>query len=244
MRCNNITSTAQKSSRKVHHHGEAVRLIPLHGYVIFCRPLAGTYSWWTGQGHCRRILFYYVKRLRKKLISTLSILISFFNLLPTWSPRNRCDCAPLTSPSGFASFKMTPLSCLCFLVGCRVKSSSGGYLKPWTDFLIKFFVPTFTAPNDVKYPPPHVWPRSILVTTPPPITHTLLWLVVVCFFINWWPSTAVGCIFQFPFPESNFHPKWRVIVHPKRFTATKSRKKYLSTPLLLLFFGWLLHWLG
>ena len=70
-RCNNITSTAQKSSRKVHHHGEAVRLIPLHGYVIFCRPLAGTYSWWTGQGHCRRILFYYVKRLRKKLISTL-----------------------------------------------------------------------------------------------------------------------------------------------------------------------------
>ena len=81
-------------ARKEHHHGEAVRLIPLHGYVIFSRPLAGTSSRWTGQGRCRRILFNYVKQLRKKLISKLIYFISFFNLLPTWSPWNRCDRAP------------------------------------------------------------------------------------------------------------------------------------------------------
>ncbi len=72
----------EDSSQKEHHHGEAVRLIPLHRYDIFSLPLAGTSSRWTGQRQCRRILFNYVNRLRKELINTLIYLISFFNCSP------------------------------------------------------------------------------------------------------------------------------------------------------------------
>ncbi len=50
--------------------------------------------------------------LKDNKISTLIYFISFFNLLPTWSPRNRCDRAPLTSPSGRASCMIPPPSCL------------------------------------------------------------------------------------------------------------------------------------
>jgi hypothetical protein len=67
---------------------------------------------WARRGLIRRILFNYLNRLRKKLISTLIYFISFFSLLPTRSPRNRCDRAPLTSPSGRASCMIPPPSCL------------------------------------------------------------------------------------------------------------------------------------
>ena len=98
------------SKKKQDHHGEAICRIPWHGYVIFSRLLAATSSRWTGRARCRRILLNYLNRLRKKLISTLICFISFFNLLPTRSPRNRCDRAPLTYPSGCASFMIPPPS--------------------------------------------------------------------------------------------------------------------------------------
>jgi len=66
------------------------------------RPPA-TPSRWARRGPIRRILFNYLNRLRKKIISALIYFISFFSLLPTRSPRNRCDRAPLTSPSGSVS---------------------------------------------------------------------------------------------------------------------------------------------
>ena len=71
-----------------------------------------TPSRWARRGPIRRILFNYLNRLRKKLISALIYFISFFSLLPTRSPRNRCDRAPLTSPSGSASRMIPPPSCL------------------------------------------------------------------------------------------------------------------------------------
>ena len=67
---------------------------------------------WARRGPIRRILFNYLNRLRKKLISTLIYFISFFGLLPTRSPRNRCNRAPLTSPSGHASCMIPPPSFL------------------------------------------------------------------------------------------------------------------------------------
>ena len=70
-------------AKKQDDHGEAVRRIPWHGYVIFSRLLAATSSRWTGRARCRRILLNYLNQLRKKLISTLICFISFFNLLPT-----------------------------------------------------------------------------------------------------------------------------------------------------------------
>ena len=100
------------AKKKQDHHGEAVRRIPWHGYVIFSRPLAATASRWTGRARCRRILLNYVNKLRKKLISTLIYFNSFFNLLPTRSPQNRCNRAPLTSPSGCVSSMCHHLSYL------------------------------------------------------------------------------------------------------------------------------------
>ena len=92
-----------------------------------------TPSRWARRGPIRRILFNYLNRLRKKLISALIYFISFFSLLPTRSPRNRCDRAPLTSPSGSVSV-WSPLHRACtFLVGCCVKSSSGCRLRPRSD---------------------------------------------------------------------------------------------------------------
>jgi len=68
----------------------------------------------TSQRACRvpirRILLNYLNRLRKIIISSLIYFISFFSLLPTRSPRNRCDRAPLTSPSGSASRMIPPPS--------------------------------------------------------------------------------------------------------------------------------------
>jgi len=55
----------------------------------------------------------YVNRIRKKLISTLIDFILFFDLLPRRSPRNQSDRAPLTSPSGLASFPNPPPSRPC-----------------------------------------------------------------------------------------------------------------------------------
>ena len=95
-------------TKTIYHHGEAGCRIPWHGYAIFSHPLAVTSLQWTGQGRCWRILLNYVNQLRKKLISTLIYFISFFNLLPTWLPWNRSDRAPLTSPSGCASFMIPP----------------------------------------------------------------------------------------------------------------------------------------
>jgi len=164
----------------------------------YSRPPRATPSRWARRGPIRRILFNYLNRLRKKLISALIYFISFFSLLPT-SPRNRCDRAPLTYPLGSTSRMIPPPSCLQFLVACCVKSSSGCRLRPRSDLFSYFFVASFAAPNDVKSSPPHVPPRSNLVTQPPPITDTVLWLVVVCFFIVRWPSTAAESIFSFYF---------------------------------------------
>ena len=52
-----------------------------------------TPSRWARRGPIRRILFNYLNRLRKKLISALIYFISFFSLLPTRSPRNRASAA-------------------------------------------------------------------------------------------------------------------------------------------------------
>ena len=100
------------SEKKEDHHGEAVRQVQRHGYFKFSRPPRAISSRWARRGPIRRILFNYLNRLRKKLISALIYFISFFSLLPTRSPRNRCDRAPLTSPSGRASCMIPPPSCL------------------------------------------------------------------------------------------------------------------------------------
>ena len=78
----------------------------------YSRPPRATPSRWARRGPIRRISFNYLNRLRKKLISALIYFISFFSLLPTRSPRNRCDRAPLTSPSGRASCMIPFPSCL------------------------------------------------------------------------------------------------------------------------------------
>jgi hypothetical protein len=57
-------------------------------------------------------LLNYANYPRKKLISTLIYFNSFFNLLPTQSPRNRWDRAPLTCPSSRASYLVPPPLCL------------------------------------------------------------------------------------------------------------------------------------
>jgi hypothetical protein len=54
-------------------------------------------------------LLNYVNQLRKKLIRALINFILFFDLLPRQSPQNQSDRAPLTSPSGLASFPNPPL---------------------------------------------------------------------------------------------------------------------------------------
>ena len=100
------------SEKKEDHHGEAVRRAQRHGYFIYSRPPPATPSRWARRGLIRRILFNYLNRLRKKIISTLIYFISFFSLLPTRSPRNRCDRAPLTSPPGRASCMIPPPSFL------------------------------------------------------------------------------------------------------------------------------------
>jgi hypothetical protein len=98
--------------KKEDHHGEAVRQVQRHGYFKFSRPPRAIPSRWARRGPIRRILFNYLNRLRKKIISALIYFISFFSLLPTRSPQNRCDRAPLTSPSGSASRMIPPPSCL------------------------------------------------------------------------------------------------------------------------------------
>ena len=109
----------------------------------YSRPPRATPLRWARRGPIRRILFNYLNRLRKKLISALIYFISFFSLLPTRSPRNRCDRAPLTYPSGSASRMIPPPSCLQFLVACCVKSSSGCRLRPRSDLFSYFFVASF-----------------------------------------------------------------------------------------------------
>ena len=52
-----------------------------------------TPSRWARRIPIRRILFNYLNRLRKKLISALIYFISFFSLLPTRSPRNQASAA-------------------------------------------------------------------------------------------------------------------------------------------------------
>ena len=81
-------------------------------FLKYSRPPRATPSRWAHRGPIRRILFNYLNRLRKKLISALIYFISFFSILPTLSPRNQCNRAPLTSPSGSASRMIPPPSCL------------------------------------------------------------------------------------------------------------------------------------
>ena len=100
------------SEKKGHHHGEAVRHIPWHEFCDRDQTLAAPCSRWVGRGLRRRILLNYANYPRKKLISTLIYFNSFFNLLPTQSPRNRWDRAPLTCPSSRASYLVPPPLCL------------------------------------------------------------------------------------------------------------------------------------
>ena len=100
------------SEKKQDHHGEAVRRVQRHGYFKYSHPPWATPLRWARGGPIRRILFNYLNRLRKKLFSTLIYFISYFNLLPTRSPRNRCDRATLTCPSSRESSLVPPLTCL------------------------------------------------------------------------------------------------------------------------------------
>ena len=132
-----------------------------------------------------------------------------------------------------------------FLVGCCVKSLSGDHLlRPQTDFCL-IFPPLIHSPKRREIVPPHTIGRGQFSSQNLPLSPTLYfgWLSYVFSSIGGRPRPPI-VFFYFPFPESNFHPKRRVIVLPKRSTAAESRKKYLPIPLLLPFFGWLLHWLG
>ncbi len=164
------------SSQKEHHHGEAVRLIPLHGYDIFSLPLAGTPSRWTGQRRCWRILFNYVNRLRKKLINTLIYLISFFNLLPTWSPRNWCDRAPLTSPTSFVSCIISPVLCLCVFSWLLCKIFVRRPPTKATNWFLLNFPPPHSQPQTTWNSPPHTSRRGHISSQTPPY-HWYYYLV-------------------------------------------------------------------
>ncbi len=161
------------SSQKEHHHGEAVHLIPLHGYDIFSRPLAGTSSWWTCQRRCQRISFNYVNRRRKKIISTLIYFISFFNLLPTWSPQNQCDWAPLMSPSGFVSCMISPLLCLCVFSWLLCKIFNLWPPTKATNWFSLHFFPPHSQPQTTWNSPPHTSPCGYISSQPPPLSLTL-----------------------------------------------------------------------
>ena len=86
----------------------------------------------------------------------------------------------------------------------------------------------------MKLSPPHVPPRSNLVTRPPPITDTVLWLVVVYFFIVRWPSTAAECIFSFYFSSLEYPSKSTGNLSPSMFRHGRILSK-ISAPLLVLF---------
>ncbi len=139
------------------------------------------------------------KLAKKKINSYTHWFYSFFDLLPTWLPRNWSDRAPLMSPSGRASFPTAPpvpppVFNWLLHVACRQLPT-----KTTIRFIFLIFCRLICRPKQRKIVSPNVPPLLNLVVTPPPITETVFWLVVVCLFIIWWPFTATECIFSFHF---------------------------------------------
>ncbi len=140
-------------------------------YIIFSHPLAASSSpsWWTGQG-----LWNFVNQWRKISSKILIYFISFFYLLPTWSPQNWCDHAPLMSPKGGMSQ---------VLVGCCVKLV---ICWPPKATIILFFLNSllhYSLPQTMGNHPPNMFLCSLqshLVILPLPITDTVFgWLLCV-----------------------------------------------------------------
>ena len=81
------------------------------------------------------------------------------------------------------------------------------------------------SPKRREIVPPHTIGRGQFSSQNLPLSPTLYfgWLSYVFSSIGGRPRPPI-VFFHFPFPESNFHPKRRVIVLPKRSTAAESRK--------------------
>ena len=148
------------SEKKEDHHGEAVRRVQRHGYFKYSRPPQATSSRWADWRRLRRILFNYVNQLRKKLITALIYFISFFNLLPTWSPRNRCDRAPLTSPSSRASCLIPPPSYLHVFGWLLCKNVVRRHPKTTIWFIFFVFLLPHSPPQMMCNCPPHTFRRG------------------------------------------------------------------------------------
>ena len=150
-----------------------IRRIPWNGFVIFSHPVAATFAM-TGRARCRRILLNYVNQLRKKLIITLIYFISF--LTSSQLDRPEIDAIALPSPPHQVARPLwSPLCRACMiLVGCCVKSSSGGHLSQQSDLFSYFFVASLAAPTPWNLQPESSAAVTSRYNTSPHRRHCLL----------------------------------------------------------------------
>ena len=125
------------------------------------------------------------KLAKKKIITTLIDCILFFDLLPTRSPRNWSDRAPLTSPSGRAFFP-TPLPPRLHIFSwwlCVVCCRSLPKTMIRSVFYFLNFLSPHAASNDVKSSP-HMFRHGRISSKHLPTSPMLSfgWLVCVSSF--------------------------------------------------------------
>ena len=105
-------------------------------------------------------------------------------------------------------------------------------------FSTKGKVTSFAAPYDVKLSPPSVLLSSHLVITPPLITDTVFWLVVVYVVIFWDRIRSRSVLFHFIFHKTNRRPKQWPLSSPN----FPPRPNLVPNTILIActVFGWLL----
>ena len=128
-----------------------------------------------GQGRCERVLFNLADRPRKKLITNLNDLLYFLPLIQRPTPPKQWTCASPTPPARrtFPPY-YPPSQPPVFGRLLRLKSSTGGHLRPWCIFYYIFYVDQFAAPNDGTVSP-HALPaqRASTLTPPLPLPPTI-----------------------------------------------------------------------
>ena len=119
-----------------------------------------------------------------------------------------------------------------------LNSSFSGPLRPRSVLFSLFFVASFAAPYDVKPSPPCVLLSSHLVITPPLITDTVFWLVVVYVVIFWDRIRSRSVLFHFIFHKTNRRPKQWPLSSPN----FPPRPNLVPNTILIActVFGWLL----
>jgi len=157
------------------HHGGAVCRVQRHGCCGSDKTLPVPSSQWGGRGRCRTILFNYVNRLRKKLISKLINFILYLLYSQLNPPPKRWYRISPTRPARRTSPPYSPpsrLSVFGWLL-CLF-TSFYGHLRPRRIFIFVYFCSSVRRPKRRQHAP-HTLPAqrassptSLLPRTPTP----------------------------------------------------------------------------